>query len=544
MKPRAVILACLALLAVGLALGYLFSGGAPHDVESDTPRADTELGPAGESGGSPPLDSPSSAVPCAGRVEFEEAATGPAGHGCLFTISCRDAEGRPIAGVSLTIRGWFAEPSLDHIEARSDEHGAVEVLLATWSSVDVYSTASSWTGEARLTCSEGNRNGTLLLKPCASFEVWVQTDEGTPYYGPSTLSAGDRVFAQWATPRLFMLKIPRDDDSWQRPLMFDGQGPIRLTRIPVDRDACLTTEHTSLGYTTQTFVVPRHDMVDGARLTYTISRDPKDKCGLIELDVSGHATGADPSHKTIMGYWAAISMPVANFYHRSGGLWVSRPVPPGTYTVEFQERGVVIWASQPVVVTEREVTRVKYEPYDGCTVTVRACDATGAPVRGAVLSRSVGTYVSWLAGPPEGAAVSSAEGLVEIKGLPPGHLEFVVEAEGYEPSRFAVDLVDGVTHRHPDIYLEPAVGRVELTLEGMSEDVDYTVMLVQPGGQPVAAIGDVRNSQQCFEKLPLREYVVAVIAGRGGLVISRDVTLASGSETAKLTLDVSSLKAE
>lgn len=471
----------------------------------------------------------------------------------LFFIHCHDTQGRDVVGARIAIQGSYALPN-GPAHAVTGSNGIAEVELERWGGLNVSADDPQWWGDAEFNAPKATRRGELMLRPCASFEIWAQTDEGVPCFGYGSLSFGIWRETDWVDERQPMLLCKEVDENldenryrWSDSLYFDGKGPIKVTRVPNDNNVMVFIDPEIMGFSQFYKLIPASSMVEGARITITVPRDPKCKEGLIEVDLSAYQPRYDTDTVEIEDCHFFRIWRQGCFRPIGNGVWRSLPMDARPDSNVYFLRLVVneqdvIWESPRVVVRENETVRVKYEPRQVCRVTVRVVDDKGAPLAGAVLTRNTTSYVSWAMEIPDaGAARTNADGQATIN-VSAGKCDLMVEAQGFEPHRFTVDLAEGTQHREPDIYLSPAVGRIEIKLEGMRKDQSYSVMLIQPGGLAAFMQEEVSGDSCVFERLPLREYIVAVIAGRGGTPATENVVLSKGAENVTLKFDVSNLK--
>jgi hypothetical protein len=195
-------------------------------------------------------------------------------------------------------------------------------------------------------------------------------------------------------------------------------------------------------------------------------------------------------------------------------------------------------------VEAREITRIVYAPVPLSRAIVRVVDASGTPIRGALLTRNHGTYPSLDAvfKPGPNAAVTDAAGVAMLREVPARLETFLIEARGYEPQVHTIEVPADEAADLGTITLQPAVGRINIRLVGMAEKQTYSLMLLQPAGAGVKVLKDLSSDSIVLESLPSRTYVIAVVAGRGGSTVSATVTLSADNPTQDVVLDVSTLK--
>ncbi len=90
------------------------------------------------------------------------------------------------------------------------------------------------------------------------------------------------------------------------------------------------------------------------------------------------------------------------------------------------------------------------------------------------------------------------------------------------------------------IKLTRAAGRISVRLLNVDRESQYKVLLFQPGGAVIESISVENGKEIAFSGLSGREYVVGVIRGTGGKVVSSQASL-DKKESVELVLDASAL---
>lgn len=226
-------------------------------------------------------------------------------------------------------------------------------------------------------------------------------------------------------------------------------------------------------------------------------------------------------------------------YFQWGGL-------PGGKNIRLTLIGELAWRSDWIAVAAGEVTTVTAMLRPGGGARARLLDGQGRPICGGVLRVSNGSYLMYTAArvpmvPSEFR--SDGEGVVRVTGLPAQTLTLEAEAWGREVVARQCAIVAGGVTDLGDITLPDATGIIHVELTGTREGVHYHIVLMQPKGPPWFDAVPVDGAQCTVRGVPLRKYVVGVLPGKYGAVVSRPVELtASGSEQT-LSIDVSSLAA-
>lgn len=414
-----------------------------------------------------------------------------------------------------TFQGQRPKPVTVHFRSDDEQWGAFEAFKAPL-------------GHTRVEC---------VAVPLGDIEILALCDDGSMYTGTCYVQSGtiDPTSASGFRQRL----ATNSPKEYWVPFAFDGKGTVRATGVPMDVDLQFDFADTMIGYKSQVFHVERSRLHPGARLVFTLVADPKDKRGLVEFDWTGYVT-EDPPRISVTRPGQKVEW--SSTTDRDGPPWRSRLIYAGEYVVRIA--GDPGWESQPFRVEAREITRIVYAPVPLSRVIVRVVDASGTPIRGALLTRNHGTYPSLdsVFKPGPNAAVTDAAGVAMLSEVPARLETFLIEARGYEPQVHTIEVPADEAADLGTITLQPAVGRINIRLVGMAEKQTYSLMLLQPAGAGVKVLKDLSSDSIVLESLPSRTYVIAVVAGRGGSTVSATVTLSADNPTQDVVLDVSTLK--
>ncbi len=221
------------------------------------------------------------------------------------------------------------------------------------------------------------------------------------------------------------------------------------------------------------------------------------------------------------------------------GQWRSPPITPGRYLVKIL--GPVCWQGEALVEPKQETVVVPVLlPGGGAEAVIS--DMDGAPLPGGVLRIKDGKYTSWVnISSQRGAlALADSKGNARLDCLPAGNQTFVIESHGYNPQEITVNVQPGMVISLGAIKLTRAAGRISVRLLNVDRESQYKVLLFQPGGAVIESISVENGKEIAFSGLSGREYVVGVIRGTGGKVVSSQASL-DKKESVELVLDASAL---
>ena len=356
-----------------------------------------------------------------------------------------------------------------------------------------------------------------------TISIWAMLEDGTPWVGRASLGNGE---------------------NWYRnSIRFDSVGKIELSNIPFSSAIDVTFPSLILDVDWQRHQIQTEDLFSDCHITIVLKRNPNSTRGGIEIDLT--QLGVVPEWVTILkegsnSSWGDFIEGADGASAFLNGPVFSVPLPPGIYVVSISKPA---WTSAPIKVVAGKYTKAVYRAYTPCSIEVIVKDENGDPLVGAVLLDNSGDYVGFTApgGPPKGSVITDSQGRAKLINLAPGIHTPVVEAKGFEPHKFEVNLSDGESIVKGPIYLERATGKITVKLKGVQKGKSYTVMLLQPAGFPVEAKSNAGSDTVVFEALPSRTYVVAIVVGTGGDCGSEYADLAK-NKNITVEIDVSGLK--
>ncbi len=435
-------------------------------------------------------------------------------------VICVDSQGEPVGNLPLRYWGGQALINDRFRTAVSGSDGRADLPIDRPGIVYVEATSEDWELRGSVPVDRLGEEAVLTARPLLTILVSATVTDGRRWKGACRASISD-----W--------------ERWRATIHFDERDFVKLTGVPAGEDLTFRFSEHMIGVDLQSITVPAARIRHLALIPLTLDHNPESEKGLIEVNFTNYGSPEVTYRVRITKPDSSVSW--ANMMARPGVVRSTLLV-PGEYVVGIS--GEPGWQSEPILVKAREVTTVTVEPYLPATVSVRVVDETGEPMLGAVLSTDTNTYISFrLVKEKRGIiATTDLDGNAVLAGLRPGAHQMVVAAEGYEPHVLEVELSDGEERTLPKVQLMPATGRISVVLEGMRPKQPYTVALLQPLGVAVEMRLDAVSSPVEFTALPLRKYVVVVMAGRGGLVVSKNVELSTDHPASEITLVVTDLE--
>lgn len=180
------------------------------------------------------------------------------------------------------------------------------------------------------------------------------------------------------------------------------------------------------------------------------------------------------------------------------------------------------WRSEIVHLRAGETVTVVASPTASCGIRARLVATTGEAVCPGAIRMSSAIYLSWPLelkrnpGLSDGTAAENGfcrrSGEVQCAGLWAGAADLQAEAPGFEVVSRSVHLMPGQMLDLGVIVLSRATGAIEVvvTSEIASEDAEYELLLLQPGGLAVSDRLKFKGKYFRFEHLPLREYAISI----------------------------------
>jgi hypothetical protein len=444
-------------------------------------------------------------------------------------LQVQDRVGNPVAGLGLKFSdqrfsGWpkgWGEP--DPLFTTTTDHaGHAEVLLSRSRTIYVKAVSEVWQLETSIDAKPGVVP-VLMARAVATVYLSVVTDAGEPWYGQARITAAG------------------DGHQFHA---FIKEGEItKLERLPVD-DLTVLFYECMIGVDEQSHAISAADVKDGVTIHITLRTNPKNNNGAIEVDVTGYV-GEIKELRILIAESGALTWVEPGTSLRTVKVWRSRPLWPQSYTIRIVGHSDFdpVWTSDLVAVQPRKITRVAVTMDQVCSVQASVVDDQSVPITGAVLLLGEDTLpnLDFISGSPGSVAVTDAVGSATLNGLRPGRHKLTVAAKGFEPQVLDAELAGGQLLVLGVVRLAKAAGSITVTLKGMREKQQYSIMVLKPGGTALHTAKNVGTDVTTFSGLSLNTYVVAVVTGRGGRPITVTITLTGSEPTASVNLDVSAL---
>lgn len=443
-------------------------------------------------------------------------------------------DGKPVSDARLEWRSPFGPAdAADGVTVRSDERGTISIKLRAPSWVSLTSRDDRWALRQKFDVPAGSNDFQFTAWPLGAIEILVLCEDGTPFAEGRCLVRSGRIDAD----SLFGFR--QDPQGLNVSLVFSAAGEASLRRVPLHQDLRFSFLPSVIGYSEQQHFVERGQLFDGSRILLTLESNPDETGGILEFDWTGYEADRVRIRITPRGN----QVQVGGGLDSDGPPFCSGLLKPGEYVVHIE--GNPGWESQPFRINARSVTYVQYESSPGTSVRVQILDETGDPIPGAIFTRDYEAYPNLDAPFRAGrrSAVSDQEGRATLQDVPLGPQSFLIEAHGFEPVTLSRDLSSGDVIDLGSTILLRCRGKLVIRLVGMAEKQPYTVLLLQPGGAAVRVVKDVRVDEVTLEPLPARTYVVAVVAGTGGVPAAQTVVITEAAPTHDVVLDVSGLVA-
>jgi hypothetical protein len=199
-------------------------------------------------------------------------------------------------------------------------------------------------------------------------------------------------------------------------------------------------------------------------------------------------------------------------------------------------------------VKDSEVSEVTLRLVMAASVSARILTPNGEPLAGCILRVRFAGYADFPAAPgahQQGmVAASTWQGNVELRGLHPSVTELVVEGEGLQHLVIPVNLQPGEELLMADIVMQPAQGKVAVSITGTKTAEKYEAALLDPnGGHGYSTLKPFpAGAELGFENLSLRDYYLIVRPLGGGKVVGQRISLSPAQAELELTVDVSELE--
>jgi hypothetical protein len=438
-------------------------------------------------------------------------------------------QGKPLAGLGVSWRAAINAPPETAGRAETEAAGNFEVPLYGHYPLLFRSENVHWMLQLAPITPQTDKAIELVARDSVTIRLSIVGAEDEPYIGDASIRVAKKGGAA----------------MFQRELRFKGDGPVEIEQVPLGRALRVNVRASMKGYDTQQFDIGAERLIAGEVIVLKLVKSPRENCGVIELDLSqwrGVVSHIDALPEgSLVGVGASGTDRI-----NKDKIWVSRPIPAGTYYVRL--RGRPDWESAPFVLLPRQTYRLAPDEYLPASVTVKVFDESNMPMAGATLTRDVTNYMSYMFGKDgpwaeEGViAKSDGAGQARISGIRPGAHQFLVEAYGYEPQVLSLRLRGGETTDGGSVYLRKAIGRITVVLKNRKPGMTYSIDVLKPGGGGcVQSEQSVNTGEQIFDSLPLRPYLICAAAGKGGRATSADVTLSPDKPGVTIEIDVGEL---
>lgn len=409
---------------------------------------------------------------------------------------------------------------------------------ATTTRIDVHLTDMDWHADSvTIELSGVETSRTVVLHRLVDVEFDIRYEDGDPFIGRASFSMG------YALPPRHSASSPTHDTparTWGGRV--EGK-PVTIVGIS-PRDTVLNLYCERPGYDRFDAEIRKEQLYHGAKVYITIARPQKEYGNIVV-----HFDKDQWPERTVR--WRYALTP--DHYKGSEKSSSNTSVPPpvfimhtilaGSYTLTITDE-TRVWATT-LTVTGSEETHVYADMQSPASATVRVLDESGNPISGACLYSDSRVYVDYPVRERKGfAAATNSEGFARLEGLPFSVQELLVDAPGYDLHRTSVVLSSGQTTDLGTVKLIPAAGVIEIRLLNSASEQTFQAMCIHPWGRGgessrtgVSADGTIR-----FERMKLREYLVAVHPAGGGRVVSKNVSLSAAEHHVIVELDVAALQ--
>lgn len=329
--------------------------------------------------------------------------------------------------------------------------------------------------------------------------------------------------------------------SYSRTFALSELGTSVVPGIPVDEPlTCLVYAQARAGYERHLVVFTSAELASGTELQIIVPK-AGNKRGNIRIEFDGDV---NPSRSLIL-LEREGDTPTNDDLRGGMKRWDSPPLRPGTWRVTVT--GKLAWRSEWVEVAGGQITTLRATLHATGSVRARLLDASGAPLKAGALRLSVGRYLAYRSGNPpvpgdESAALSDESGVATLHNLPPGQLDVEAEAWGCQPEKKIAVVQPGQVTDLGDLVLGPATGEITVQLTGMRPDLNYVIIIMQPGLGQVRGDLPVESTSSKVGELPLRSYRVGVTLARSGTIVAETVELTADQPAKLVQIDVSSVK--
>lgn len=348
---------------------------------------------------------------------------------------------------------------------------------------------------------------------------------------------------------------------WSRWFPSEARQPIELHGVVCDRTTELTVFPTRIGYESAEYDISPEELRRGGILEYVVPKAANAR-GAIAVNCSG--ADYDSFVLLLRKRNTLFADIIASRGERTGsGLLQSQRLDPGSYEATLLWRRQVgardldqyehwvweywVWSVPDVEVKGGSILTLTPEFILAGSLEVEVLADDGKPLKNALVQ--VGNQPPvWIDNPraiPGTAAVSDIHGMARIQGLPPGRVDFSVEARGFEPVRLSADIAGGGVARLSPVRLLPAQGAITLNLLSRVPTWKYSVSL-KAGAHAGYFLRDVtvENGQVRITGLPVgRTYTVLVCPLPGGGTVKQlAVALSVENPDRTIAIDVSDLE--
>ncbi|MBZ0136947.1 MAG: carboxypeptidase-like regulatory domain-containing protein [Planctomycetes bacterium] len=543
---RLVILLCLVLLAALLAV-YTLSN---HADRPSSPVSTTDRGGNNQpvlevidALPSPVIENAATMRPERDRAVSEASSSVIPDDRKFLVLHFQSPMGDALNGVGFELAAVETERPSPSQALRSGDDGSLKLAVAgTTDEAWLRITDLEWHCDPQripLPGSVTRHDSTLHRLVTVEFDI--RYDDGTAFVGRASDGTGDAM-----PPRRAGNGDVRGGGKASGGGFYVSGEPIRVSGIS-PRDTILNIYAERAGYTRFDHALKKYELYEGARISITILK-PKNPPGSI---IAHFDSSQFPKRSHVWWYRLTPDNPTNNEnYSRynsrpADGLHAWHQVRPGTYTLHITDE-TRVWSGVVDVVASEE-THVDVVLAVPAAATLRVIDENGEPLPQACLHRQPKHYIDYPLKPENGVRNSSGiDGSVTLSGLAPTVTELIVEAKGYEAQTIRVALSTGQESDLGTIRLVPSIGSIVVQLRNVKPDQSYEVMYIHPWGrggnstrQTVLETGTVT-----FERVKLRDYLVAVHLKGGGSVEQKRVTLTPDSPQAIVELDVAGLEAD
>lgn len=368
-------------------------------------------------------------------------------------------------------------------------------------------------------------------------ELSVAYDDGLPF-------SGEGCFVRQTADPVRPTQVHAENGEWKSGSdSFQVVGGKRALKGIIATDCELWFYTKRAGYDRYTEKVLARDLTDGARLTITI-KPSKHPMGCLILDFGDRQWDRQIP-------WSYHVANIAQPLLKQGSLVNSPPEDNKLIINPLLEGEYRAWVAceslcwqQIIRIKAGQTTEVAVTLTPECKVSVTIQDESGRPLIGAVVLPDTGDVPAFPARPRKGfTGVSNYSGLATLDGLTADTAQVMVAAEGYEPVSLRVSLNPGTVSHAGEVRLVPAEGVLTVRILNAQPGVQYAAMYNHPSGRggrsPSQFVGS--TGEAVFDRLPLRQYLVAVTLAGGGKLVSRLVTLSPQEREAVVELDVTGI---